>query len=288
MSTFSSRWLQLRETVDGTARSAAMVDALRRAAPASRVRRIVDLATGTGANLRYLAPRLGGRQDWLLVDRDATLLAELVERTVSWAAGHRMTAVEDGTGLTLTGPGFECRACPVVLDLAADLDRLELQGRWLVTASALLDLVSERWLSSLAERCRAAGATVLFALTYDGRMRCCPALPIDTLVSEMVNCHQRSDKGFGRALGPDAAALTPRLFQRLGYRLQQRRSTWRLGPGDRTLQADLVSGWATAAAEFSPALVPEITDWAEQRRVLIERGRSWVQVGHRDMLGWPP
>jgi hypothetical protein len=35
----------------------------------------------------------------------------------------------------------------------------------LVTASALLDLVSESWMKTLAARCRDAGAAVLFALT---------------------------------------------------------------------------------------------------------------------------
>ncbi|MGD8498218.1 MAG: class I SAM-dependent methyltransferase, partial [Chromatiales bacterium] len=59
MSGFSPDWLALREPLDARARSAALVDRLRAQAPRGP-RRILDLGSGTGSNLRYLAPRLGG------------------------------------------------------------------------------------------------------------------------------------------------------------------------------------------------------------------------------------
>ncbi len=34
----------------------------------------VDLGTGTGSNIRYLASRLGGEQRWVAVDNDPTLI----------------------------------------------------------------------------------------------------------------------------------------------------------------------------------------------------------------------
>ena len=51
--------------------------------------------------------------------------------------------------------------------------------RRLVTASALLDLVSAAWVESLASECRVAGAAGLFALIYDGRIHCSPEEPGD-------------------------------------------------------------------------------------------------------------
>ena len=50
MSGFSAEWLSLREPLDARSRSAALVAKLRSDAPAGS-RRIVDLATGTGAHL---------------------------------------------------------------------------------------------------------------------------------------------------------------------------------------------------------------------------------------------
>src|SRR5512145_1693947 len=49
-------------------------------ARAGATRSVVDLGAGTGANLRYLAPRLGSPQDWLAVDSDPVLLGELARR----------------------------------------------------------------------------------------------------------------------------------------------------------------------------------------------------------------
>ena len=81
---FSAAWLALREPHDAAARAAELVGLLRTRSSddAQRRRRrarcratIVDLGAGSGANLRWLAPRLGGEQAWLLVDHDAALLA---------------------------------------------------------------------------------------------------------------------------------------------------------------------------------------------------------------------
>src|SRR5512145_1693945 len=100
----------------------------------------------------------------------------------------------------------------LLLDLAQDLEALPLDGRDLVTAAALLDLVSASWLARLATRCAAVRADVLFALTYDGRIEWSPAIDGDARMCELVNLHQRTDKGFGPALGPAATTEAGRIF----------------------------------------------------------------------------
>ncbi|MDJ0891981.1 MAG: class I SAM-dependent methyltransferase, partial [Gammaproteobacteria bacterium] len=79
MSGFSGEWLALREPVDDRSRSGTLVTRLSARAPEGRLR-VLDLGAGTGANLRYLAPRLGGEQEWLLVDHDSSLLGLVEER----------------------------------------------------------------------------------------------------------------------------------------------------------------------------------------------------------------
>ena len=72
-----SRWLALREPADILARSAALTKAIVARLPPERPLRILDLGSGTGANVRYLSSRLPVPQQWLVVDRDADLLAEV-------------------------------------------------------------------------------------------------------------------------------------------------------------------------------------------------------------------
>src|SRR5438094_10187746 len=135
MSESLSSWLALREPADIAARSASLAYAAARMLPTARPLRIVDLGTGTGSNVRYLSTRLPSPQNWLAVDGDAALLAALASQTnVDGAIQTRCinlgpTAPEDIFG-----------------------------GRHLVTASALLDLVSDSWIASLVDRCPANGA----------------------------------------------------------------------------------------------------------------------------------
>ena len=111
------------------------------------------------------------------------------------------------------------------LDLSTLDDREIFDGRQLVTASALLDLVSEPWLCALANRCAECGAAALFALSYDGRIACSPEDPDDGAIVSLVNEHQRTDKGFGPALGPDATDAAERCFGDLGTASNARQAT---------------------------------------------------------------
>jgi hypothetical protein len=160
-------------------------------------------------------------------------------------------------------------------------------GRALVTASALLDLVSEAWLRALVARCREAGAAVLFALSYDGRIEFSPEDPADAEVRELVNRHQRTDKGFGGALGPDASATAERVLVSLGYHhVTHERSDWVLGPGSRELQRQLMDGWARAATEIAPERLARIADWRDRRQTHVAAECSRLIVGHQDLAAW--
>lgn len=262
-----SRWLGLREAADTRARSERLTHAIAVALPTSRPIHVLDLATGTGSNIRYLSPRLPSPQRWLAVDRSADLLAEL----------RRTTA------------GLECEIETRQVDLGALADDTIFAGRHLVTASALLDLVSARWLDVLASHCRTVRASALFTITYNGRSSCDPAEPEDDMVGDLFNQHQHRDKGLGGpAAGPDAVEAAERSFVRAGYRVDRERSDWVLGPAEPDLQRTLIDGWAEAATEVDPGRASEIAAWRARRLAHVDGDRSRLIVGHDDLAAWPP
>lgn len=287
MSRFSADWLQLREPYDGAARSAAGIDVLARLAHLSELH-VVDLGSGTGANLRHLAPRLGGRQRWLLVDDDPLLLDLVGPALEIWAAARGARIDGGRSGMAVQAAGFECRVCSLRLDVGTGLDRLELAAGCLVTASALLDLVGETWLQTLAGRCRAAHAPVLFALNYDGRIQFAPADVDDAWIGDLINRHQRRDKGFGTALGPAAAAAAERLFSAAGYAVERARSDWHIEPQDAAMQHALLDGWCAAARELEPGAAGRIGAWSDRRARHIDDGLSRLRVGHEDLFARAP
>jgi SAM-dependent methyltransferase len=262
--TFDPAWLALREDVDHRSRAEVLLPRLDRWWRACGGVAVLDLGSGTGSNLRYLAPRLAGPERWTLVDHDEELLSR-----VEWR--HPDAAVRT---------------------VRADLGETaftEVGATHLVTASALLDLVSERWLSRLADACASSGCAALFALTYDGTIDWgTDAHPVDALVRRAVNEHQRRDKGLGPALGPDAASTAADIFRSRGYRTWLAPSPWVLGADDGAVARALVDGWAAAASEQRPADAADLARWAERRREAVASSSFALTVGHQDLLALPP
>ena len=275
--TFSPDWLALREPADHRARAADLLPPLCAAWRTAGWRRVLDLGSGAGSNLRYLAPRLPDGQDWTLLDHDADLLAR---------AASAAEQVQQATYLR----GDLARE-----GIAAVADA------HLVTCSALLDLVGAAWLHRLARACSAASCGVLLALTYDGTMHwdadstaqagsADPDAADDALIQRLVNAHQRRAQHPEPALGPDAAPTAEALLAAEGYRTWRSPSPWRLGPPDAVLANELVAGWERAALELAAGdqEACRIRAWSARRRLAITSGRFRLIVGHQDLLALPP
>lgn len=304
MSGFSADWLALREPADVAARSEALARAVAESLGRNGVAlRAVDLGAGTGANVRFLLDALPADQNWLLIDQDETLLSCVPGAMSEWAerAGYRTTrtppasigpggaAGTDGTWTLVLDRGTRThRIRTRCIDLIeGDVVGALLEGCALVTASALLDLVSPSWIQTLAEACVRQQASVLFALSYDGRIACQPAEPEDELIRALVNRHQRTDKGFGRAAGPEAASTARAAFTRLGYDTDETASDWVVTEDQRDLQRALLEGWAGAALALAPQHAALIERWTARRLEHVAAGRSRLIVGHVDLAGWP-
>lgn len=281
-------WLKLREAADWEARSSRLVQRVVDAAPQEGTPyNVLDLGTGTGSNVRYLADRLPGHQHWRVVDRSPDLLALVTNRTASWAASRGYECRATATGLHVRHETLDCEIETRQRDLRVLDDPGLFAGRQLVTASALLDLVSESWLQSLAAHCRDAGAAVLFALTYNGESSCSPDEPEDELIRELLNRHQHTDKGLGGiAAGPDAVACAERCFTEIGYEVRIEPTDWNIGPSHADMQRYLINDWANAAGELAPELLPRITSWRDRRLAHIDAGRSRIIVRHHDLAAW--
>jgi hypothetical protein len=264
----SPGWLDLREGADAAARSRGLVEQLRQRPPPGGCWVVHDLACGSGAMGRWLAPLLPGPQRWVLHDRDEDLLA--------LAAADVPGPAADGAAV-----GVQTRLSDVT-QLAHD----ELAGATLVTASALLDLLTEDELASLVQACAGARCPVLLALSVTGRVRLDPADRLDSRVAAAFNAHQRRTTPRGRMLGPDALGAAVEGFRRRGARVIVRPSPWRLGT-DTALTVEWLTGWLDAACEQEEELAAAADLYRRRRLRAAIAGRLAVTVGHADLLVLP-
>ncbi|WP_132125347.1 class I SAM-dependent methyltransferase [Actinocrispum wychmicini] len=249
MTTIPPEWLRLREGADAAARSTELVDLLRPALKGDLL--IRDLGCGTGSMGRWLTGRLPNRQRWILHDRDPQLLALAI-------TDNAIAEQRDITSLRAS----------------------ELAGTSLVTASALLDLLTEDEMRELARACVKAGCPALFALSVTGQVEFARPDRLDREFMAAFNEHQRRETDGRRLLGPDAADAAVRAFGFGGFDVHLRPSPWRLGPDDEALAAEWLRGWVSAAREVEPDLPGR--PYLERRLTDLR-----VVVHHTDLLAIP-
>jgi hypothetical protein len=285
MGDFSTDWLTLREPMDQRSRNVSLTERLIAWRKAFDKLSILDLGTGTGSNVRYLLPKLTGRQRWLLIDKDDDLLTHLQPRMAQWAKETGLQLSQDGSDLVIQGDDCYCRLKNHSVDLRDGLEQCP-QKPNLVTASAFLDLVSSAWMNKVALYCQRMNAAFFVVLTYNGIIRWDPTDKDDEWICHTVNAHQRTDKGFGPALGPDGASYGATCFQGYGYQVFTQPSHWQLGAAANALQMVLVRGYAEAAQQQEPTATVRIDEWLARRQHAIAASQSRLTVGHIDLFAY--
>jgi hypothetical protein len=265
----STEWLALREPADAAARARDLVELLRRHLPVTRRLVIHDLACGSGSMGRWLSPLLTGPQRWILHDLDADLL-------------HVATAEPPGPAADGASVAVETRRSDVT-----QLRPEDLADPSLITASALLDLLTLDELAGLIDVCAEAGCPVLFSLSVVGRVDLAPGHPLDSRVAAAFDAHQRRMTTRGRLLGTDAVGAAVEGFHRLGSEVLVRPTPWRLGPAEANLATEWFTGWIRAACEQSAELAFAVGPYARRRLAEARAGELAVTVGHADLLVLP-
>ncbi len=266
----SDAWLRLRAPADADARSrelARLVGAGLATGDGPLV--VHDLGSGNGSMGRWLAPLLHGPQHWVLHDRDADLLTVALDTPPTVAADGAPVTVEVRQG-DLTG-------------LRDD----DLAGSSLVTASALLDVLTAHEVDHLVRCCVAAGSPSLLTLSVSGRVILSPADPLDPVVGAAFDDHQRRTTEGRTLLGPGAALVAAARFREHGHRVTTRPSPWRLDVSKASLVREWLVGWVGAACEQRPELETSCEPYRDRRLADLAAGRLRVTVQHVDLLARP-
>lgn len=280
MTGFSAEWLALREPADHRARDQALQNNICEqletvARTEQRAVRLIDLGCGSGSNLRALATQLPAQQHWTLVDYDPLLLAAARDALIGWAD----QVVCDKPTLTLRKSTKTIEVEFAQVDLARDIERVLAWPADVITAAAFFDLVAEPWLIRF---CQALRVTLYTVLTYDGNEQWLPAHHADASVLKAFHAHQKTDKGFGVAAGPDASAIIKRELAARGFQVTLAPSPWQIDQAEAAFIQALATGSAAAVRETGLLNTQELDQWLAARITA-----QHCTVGHWDILATP-
>ncbi|GAA0922749.1 hypothetical protein GCM10009557_91860 [Virgisporangium ochraceum] len=283
---YSSTWLELREAADAEARAVDLVEHVNRLLSGHGPGlghgplaghghlSVHDLGCGTGSMARWLSPRLRAAQHWTLHDRDPDLLEIAAD------------------SLRTRGVSAETRLGDITALEAADLE-----GASLVTASALLDILTLDEIDRLADACTTAGCPALLTLTVIGRVDLTPWEPLDNVLCDGFNDHLRGGPrdahraGQRQPLGPAAADAAAEAFRRYGATVLVRETPWTLGATHSDLIAEWLRGFVPAAAAQLPlaggGLDEAVDAYLARRLDQAAAGTLRVTVEHLDLLALP-
>jgi len=264
---FEGSWLDLRVAADVRARDrgglADVLGEVLRERSDGSPSIVWDLGAGTGANVRYLAPRLPADTRCVLVEPDGRL-RDRVTLPAEVTPGARVVAGD------LRRPVETFRALPGPPDV--------------VTSSALFDIGSAELAEGVLDA--VTPRAWLFALEVDGRLGLAPPDPDDRGILDAFDRDQRRPKGLGAgpALGGTAPDVLAGALRRRGYRVRMADTAWRLDtrdPNERALVDAWLAGVARAVGQGAGA-------WLDRRRDQLRAGQLTVEVGHRDVLAALP
>jgi hypothetical protein len=286
MSGFSAQWLGLREPVDHRSRNQALqVQVINYLAQVKTVYpgsvHVTDLGSGTGSNLRALAPHLNSIQYWTLVDYDQTLLHIARSTLLAWADSEIESAQTSSTTIKNLSirklnktiiVKFKC------VDLLNDYQAVLNEPSDLITAAAFFDLVAKPWLTKF---CASLSKPLYTVLTYDGNEKWSPPEIVDSDILKAFHQHQLTDKGFGSALGPTASECLQSLLRDQHFTTICAPSPWILNHQDSALIKQLSIGTAEAVREMASLAVTSVNQW-EQSRMHASR----CEIGHIDIFSY--
>jgi hypothetical protein len=259
-------WLAARAAADTSARASTvesllpdLINYLIEIRAVDGVLEIIDLGAGTGANQKWLAPRLPFQQRWIHLDHDPVISRSLPQ------------------------PGDT-----MIIDSSVEtLGRLLAEGsvdHRLVTCSALLDVLTTAQLDAVCEAVIDHQVPALFSLSVTGAQSVSPVDPHDQRLLDAFNDHQRRA---GRA-GPEAITLAGAALRAGGFTVSSAETPWQLSaPGDSAFVSQLLQERLDAAVAQDPGLSVLAKAWFELRRAQLELGVLQIEVGHRDILALP-
>ena len=128
---------------------------------------------------------------------------------------------------------------------------------------------------------------LFYSLCFDGKVKWLPSHHFDKYILSLFNNHQKTDKGFGKALGYQAIDYLTMKAKKLGYRVTEKESAWKIVNShekDKNFMRRYILDIKKALYHMEGIDRSMLSEWYLSKKESIGQKKLKLCVGHKDIL----
>ena len=282
---FSKSWINMRVDYDNISRSTVLVDHLNKLSEEHDID-LIDLYCGSGNFFIWSLNKNILFKNCTLVDHDIKLLKSI--KSNLRANLRPMYSIQSNTNnldllikknsKTLSSLSIQKNDC--------DDYRYSSQKYHVISYSAALDIMSRSSIDSALKRIK-KNNILYFSLCFNGQVRWTPTNAFDKYILTFFNNHQRSDKGFGKALGYKSIEFIRQKADKLNLNVTIKDSPWIIKnklDKDKVFMKRYLIDIKKSLFHMEGIDRDILRKWYQDKKSEIDNKNIQLFVGHNDIL----
>ena len=251
--------------------------------------KVVDVGSGTGANVRYYFDRIPHTQEWTLIGQSTQLLDEGVNSLSAFAQENDYGWQHQSNNTFVLTDAEKTATIKLVSGSIEHIEQLaDLPQADIVTANAVFDLLSFEQFDALVEKLAQHDVCLLATLNYY-ETSFLPFFKEDHRFLRWYHMHMKRPQPMGIAMGPDCSEEMLDLLAQHHMMIEQEGSQWHLKKCDSTMHRYLLHFIEHAIAELSlsPEEKQDFDAWINKKKDLCRQRELEIIVDHSDIFAYP-
>ena len=282
---FSKSWINMRVDYDNISRSTVLVDHINKLPQEDDID-LIDLYCGSGNFLVWSLDKNILFDNCILVDHDIKLLKSIKSNLRTHL--RPMYSIQSNTNNLdlLIKRNSETLSSVSIKKNDCDGYRYSSGKFHVISYSAALDIMSKPSISSALKRIK-KNNILYFSLCFNGQVRWAPTNTFDKYILTFFNNHQRSDKGFGKALGSKSIEFLKQKADKLNLSVTIKDSPWiikNISNKDKVFMKRYLLDIKKSLFHMEGIDKDILRKWYQDKKFEIDNIKIQLYVGHNDIL----